>query len=133
MINLLDNTTNQSSKFRIKNWLVEITNESPGTYNVSNQIEFKTSMISSKICGYSGGYIHVNKTTTVPNTGTVATSNNRIKIVKFKNFAPLTNCTSEINNTQVGDVHDIDVVNPIYDLIEYSDTYSQASERLWQY
>ena len=41
MINLLDNTTNQSSKFRIKK-LVEITDESPGTYNVSNQIEFIT-------------------------------------------------------------------------------------------
>ena len=30
---------------------------------------------------------------------------------------------SEVNNTQVDDVHDIDVVMPMYNLIEYSDIY----------
>ena len=40
----------------------------------------------------------------------------------------LTNCISKINNTQVDDVHDIDVVRLIYNLITYSDNYS-----LWQY
>ena len=43
-INLLDDTTNEPSKFRAKNW-VEINDESRRMYNVSNQIKFKTSMI----------------------------------------------------------------------------------------
>ena len=44
IINLLDNTSNQSSKFRAKNW-VEINDESKGTYNTNSQIKFKTTML----------------------------------------------------------------------------------------
>ena len=39
--NLIDDTLNQRSKFRTKNW-VEINDESRGTYNVNSQINFKT-------------------------------------------------------------------------------------------
>ena len=46
--NLWDNTTNEESKFRTKNW-VEINDESEGTYNMSNQIEFKTLVKSNHI------------------------------------------------------------------------------------
>ena len=38
---------------------------------------------------------------------------------------------SEINNTQVYNKKDFDVVIPLYDLIEYNDTYSKTSENLW--
>ena len=44
MINLLDDATNQTSKFRTRN-LVEINDESQGVYNKYNQIKFKTLMI----------------------------------------------------------------------------------------
>ena len=53
--NLLDDATNESSKFRIRN-LVEINDESRGTYNVSNQIKFKTLMIRSNLCDYIDAY-----------------------------------------------------------------------------
>ena len=49
-----------------------------------------------------------------------------IKKVIFENRAPFINCISEINNTQADDAHDIDVVMLIYNLIEYSDTYSKT-------
>ena len=51
----------------------------------------------------------------------------------FKNCAPFTNFISEINNTQVDNAKDIDIVMPVYDLIEYSDNYSKTSGSLWQY
>ena len=51
----------------------------------------------------------------------------------FRNCALFTNCISKVNNTQVDNAHDIDVVMPMYNLIEYSDTYSKSSESLWQY
>ena len=41
IINLLDNASNQASKFRTKNW-VEINDESRETYNINSQIKFKT-------------------------------------------------------------------------------------------
>ena len=46
---------------------------------------------------------------------------------------PFTNCISEINNTQVDNAKDIDIVMPMYNLIEYSDNYSKTSGGLWKY
>ena len=48
IINLLDNTQNEPSNFRTRNW-AEINDESRGTYKASNQIKFKTLMISSDL------------------------------------------------------------------------------------
>ena len=56
--NLLDNTSNQPSKFTIKNW-VEINEESRETYSVNTQINFKTSLLGSSLCNYSDTYIPV--------------------------------------------------------------------------
>ena len=57
IINLSENTPNQLSKFRTKNW-VNINDESRGTYNVNSQIKFKTSMLRSSLCNYSDIYIY---------------------------------------------------------------------------
>ena len=51
ILNLLDNIPNEPFKFRTRNW-VEINDESRGTYNASNEIKFKTSMIRSNLCDY---------------------------------------------------------------------------------
>ena len=51
----------------------------------------------------------------------------------FKNYAPFTDCISKINNTQVDNAEDIDVVMPMYNVMEYSDNYSKTSGSLWQY
>ena len=45
---LIDDASNQQSKFRTKNW-VEINYESRGTYNVNSQIKFKTAMLKSSL------------------------------------------------------------------------------------
>ena len=51
----------------------------------------------------------------------------------FKNCAPFTNFISEINNTDLDKAKDIDIVMPMYNLIEYSDNYSKTSGGWWQY
>ena len=56
-----------------------------------------------------------------------------IKKVIFKICAPFLECISKINNTQVGNAKDIDIIMPMYNLIEYSDNYSKASGSLLQY
>ena len=48
IINLLDNTPDQTFKFKTINW-VEINDKSQGTYNGDNQIRFKTSMLRSNL------------------------------------------------------------------------------------
>ena len=57
----------------------------------------------------------------------------RDKGVTFKNCAPFTKCISRINNTDIDNAHDIDIVMPMYNLIEYSENYSKTSGSLWQY
>ena len=84
-------------------------------------------MIRSNLCDYGNAYTYGKGTITVTNIGTAAAPNDRNKKVIFKNCAPYTNCISEINNTQVDDARDIGVVMPMYNLIEYSDTYSKTS------
>ena len=64
---MLENTTNQPSKFRTKKW-VEVNDESRRKYNVNSQIKFKTSMLRSRLCDYSDAYILVSATIRTPNT-----------------------------------------------------------------
>ena len=52
VIRLLDNTSNQPSKFRTKNW-IEINDQSRGTYNTNSDIRFKTTMLNFSLCDYS--------------------------------------------------------------------------------
>ena len=133
--NLLDrravlNTSNQPSKYGTKNW-VEMNDESRITYSVNRQIDFKTSMLRSSLCDYSDAYILVKGNISVNNTAAAgADANNTNKKVIFKNCAPFTNCISKINNTQVDNAKDIDIVMPMYNLIEYRDNYSKTSGSL---
>ena len=62
-----------------------------------------------------------------------ADANNTNKKVIFKNCAPFANCISKINNTQIDNGKDIDIVMPMYNLIEYSNNYSKTFGSLWQY
>ena len=117
--NLIDDASCQLSKFKTKNWL-ELNDELRGTYNVNSQIKFKNTMLKSNLWDYSDAYIFVKGTVTVNNT-TVGDADAN------------TNCISGINNAQVNNTKNIDIVMPMYNLVEYSDNYSKTSGRLWQY
>ena len=97
-----------------------------------NQLRFKTSLLGSSLCDYSDAYILVKRTIAVAKETAAAAPNNGNKKVIFKNCAPFAACISRINNTQVDDAQYIDVIMPIYNLIEYSDNYSKKSGILWQ-
>ena len=91
-------------------------------------------MLKSSLCDYSDAYILVKGTISVNNTAAQGVGANNInKKVIFKNCAPFTNCISEINNTQIDNAKDIDIVMPMYNLIEYSDNYVKTTGSLWQY
>ena len=91
-------------------------------------------MLKSSLCDYSDAYILIKGTISVNNTAAAGAAGNNInKKVIFKNCAPFTNCISEINNTQIDNAKDIDIVMPIYNLVEYSDNYANTIGSLWQY
>ena len=130
---MLDNVSNQSSNFRTKNW-VEINDESRGMYTTGSDIKFKTAILRSSLCDYSDTYILVKGNISVNNTAAAdVDANNTNKKVIFKNCAPFTKCISRINNTDIDNAQDIDIITPMYNLIEGSDNYSKTSRSLWQY
>ena len=131
---MLESASNQPSKFRTRNW-VQINDESRETYT-SNNIKFKTTMLRSNLCDYADPYILLNGRVIIigdGDDGAARQADERDKGVTFKNCAPSTKCISRINNTDIDTARDIDIVMPMYNLIEYSDNYSKISECLWQY
>ena len=100
------------------------------------QIEFKPSMLTSILCDYSDAYIVVSGTITTvgagADTAAIGADKNNKKAI-FKNFAPFTNCITEISNTQVDNTKDWDAVMPMYNLIEYSNEYSKTTVSLHQF
>ena len=54
-------------------------------------------------------------------------------LLALKNCAPFTKCNLEINDEHVDTAENLDIVMPIYNLIEYSDNYQESSATLCQY
>ena len=108
--NLLDNTPDQPSKFRTKNW-VEINGESKESYGTGSDIRFKTTMLRSNLCDYADAYVLVKGKITITGAGNDDAAkqlDERNKGVIFKNCAASTKCTSRINGTEIDDAQDID-------------------------
>ena len=76
-------------------------------------------MLRSDLCDFSDAYIVLNGTITFTNPD----NNAYDKKLPFKNNAPFVSCISEINNTLIGNAEDLDVVMPMYNLLEYSQNY----------
>ena len=132
--NLLDNAQNQPCKFRTRN-MVELNDELRGKYTDSDT-KFKTTMLKSKLWDYADAYILLNGRITITGArddGVARRTDERDKGVTFKNCFPFTKYIRRINNTDIGTTRDIDIVMPMYNLIEYSDNYSKTFGSLWQY
>ena len=92
-------------------------------------------MLNSILCDCDA-YILVSGTTSIDGTGkhdNPKRLDEKNKEVIFKHGAAFTKCISEIKNTQIDNEKDLDVVMPMYNLIEYSTNYSETSASLWQY
>ena len=127
--NLLGDVDNESSKFSARKWYV-INDKNNTDYGEESEdsttIKVETKFIKSSLCGYSDAYNLV----TGDITATGVDANNR---VVFKNCAPFRKCITHINDEHVDGAHNLDIKMPMYNLIEYSDNYSDTSESLWQF
>ena len=88
-------------------------------------------MLRSSLFDYSHVYALVSGAITVAAL-VVGRGNNNIQVV-FKNCALFVNCITKLNNTQLVNSKGINVVMPMYNLIEFSGSYSKTSGGLWQY
>ena len=112
IINLLNNTENEYSKFATKKWYI-IDSESKGNYSHKNPIKFLTNSLESSLCHYSDAYILV--------TGDIRATINAATQVIFKNCPPFEKCKTEINEAFIDEADFINITMPMYSLIEYSD------------
>ena len=132
IINLLGTTPDEVPRFITKKW-IEVHDQSGSAedrYKPSKQIRFKTSMLRSDLCDFSDAYIVVKGDITVEG------NNNAIKRNKnlvFKNNAPFINCITKINGIKIDNAEDLDVVMPMYNLLEYSKNYRKTTGSLWNY
>ena len=78
---------------------------------------------------FRNAYIVVKGSITVTNLNNAK----RNKAVAFKNNAPFINCISKINGVQIDNAEDLDVVMPMYNLLEYSKNYKKTTGSLWNY
>ena len=129
--NYLGTALDEVPRFITKKW-IEVHDQSGNAeyrYKPSKQIRFKTSMLRSDLCDFSDAYIVVKGTITVTNPD----NNVYDKKLAFKNNAPFLSCISKINNTFIDNAEDLDVVMPMYNLLEYSKNYSKTTGSLWNY
>ena len=121
IINFLNNTDNEKLKICNKKWYV-IDSESEGNYSKDDSIKFLTRSIESSLCDYSDAYIlFAGNITATPNAATQVV----FKIVHHLKIV------EQINDTFVDYANFINITMPIFNLIEYSDNYSDTSGSLW--
>ena len=125
IVNILNSSENEYSKFTTKKWHV-IDSESKGVYLLENPIKFLKSLLESSLCDYSDAYILVTRNITVAGT------DNNTKVA-FKNCSPFRKCRTEINETFIDEAEHINIAMLMYNLVEYSDNYSDTSGTLWQF
>ena len=131
--NLLDSESEELSKFVTRQY-AKVNNLS-NTYDENKSIRFKTPMLRSDLCDYSDAYILVNGTITV--NGVVnGVENERVRTNRkliLKNNASFVSCMTKINNEFIEDADDLDIVIPMYNLLEYSKNYRGTIGSLYNY
>ena len=133
IINLLNKDDIDSKHFATEKWYI-INDENNTNYGVNKDtgtnnpdtIKYNTRVLKPNLCDYAEAYILVDGT--IRGTG----GNNNTRLV-LKNCAPFTKCNLEINDEHVDTAENLDIVMPMYNLIEYSDNYQDSSAMLYQY
>ena len=110
--------------FVTKRW-IKVYDQSEKNYSVNKEIRIKTSMLRSDLCDFSDTYIVVKGNIIVTNPDNAK----RNKVIAFKNNAPLINCISKINGVKIDNAEDLDVVMPMYNLLECSKNYRKKKNR----
>ena len=130
-----DNESKQLSKFVTREY-VKVKSLS-NTYNENKSIRFKTPMLRSNLCDYSDAYILVKGTITVTALGVNNNADNirdkRNRPLILKNNAPFVSCITRINGELIEDADDLDIVMPIYNLLEYCKNYRKTIGSLYNY
>ena len=130
--NLLRSESENLSKFITREYVR--VNSLSNTYDENKSIRFKTPMLRSDLCDYADAYILVNGIITVTaNAGANNIRDNKNRKLILKNNAPFVSCITRINSELIEDADDLDIVIPMYNLLEYSKNYRKTIGSLYNY
>ena len=90
-------------------------------------------MLRSDLYDYSDAYIVVKGDIILTKAIKRRPIDIRNRFLAFKKSAPFTNCISKINNVLVENTEDLDIVTPMYNLLEYSKNYRKTTGSFWNY
>ena len=110
-----------SSKFVTRKWII-VNGNSEVNYDAANEITYNTEVLKSSLCDYNDTCILVRCEVTI--TGHPVTQ------IAFKNCAPFTKRVTKIDATTIDNAENLDLVMPIYNLIEYSSNYFETTGSL---
>ena len=127
--NLLGNIPDKVPRFITNRWM-KVHDQSRGSYNTNKQIRFKKSMLQSDLCDHSNAYVAVKGIITIEE---VDNRDRKNRDFILKSNAPLISCISKINNKLSHNAEDLDVVIPVYNLLQYCKHCSKTSGSLWNY
>ena len=133
--NFFDSESEKLSKFVTREYVK--VNSLSDTYNENKSIRFKTPMLRSNLSDYSHVYILVEGTIIVTAPGDNNNVNNvrdkRNRPLILKNNVPFVSCITRINGELIEDADDLDIVMPMYNLLEYSKNYRKTIGSLYNY
>ena len=86
-------------------------------------------MLRSNLCDYSDAYILVKGA----NNGVNNIRDKKNRSLILKNNAPFVSCITRINGELIEDADDLDIVMPMYNLLEYSKNYRKTIGSLYNY
>ena len=130
------NRANEMSKKFVTKEYVRV-NGLSNTYNENKSIRFKTPMLRSNLCDYSDAFILVKGIITVTalgaNNGANDIRDKKNRQLILKNNAPFVSCITRFNGELIEDADDLDIVMPMYNLLEYSKNDRKTIGSLYNY
>ena len=131
--NLLDQKDETYPKYQTKEWHV-INDRNNGSYPYGNGndkgIKIDTGMVKHLLCDYADAYILVTGNLTVENVAAHNVPNTK---TAFKSSHPFIKCKIHLNDVHVGDADNLDIIMNMYNLIEYSNGYSDSTASLYHF
>ena len=126
--NLLGSQSENFSKFVTREYVR--VNCLSNTYYETKSIRFKTPMLRSDLCDYADAYILINGKIIVTGNNSRYRQN---RLLILKNNEPLVSCITKINGELIEDAEDLDIVIPMYNLLEYSKNYRKTIGSFYNY
>ena len=131
--NLLDHKDEVYLKYQTKEWYIN-NDRNNGNYPEGNGndkgVKIDTEFVKPFLCDYADAYILVIGNINVENVAAAYVPNTK---ATFKNCHSSVRCKIHLNDVHLEDSDNLDIIMNMYNLIEYSDNYSDSTASMYHF